>query len=245
MSAENVVAALAQVMVEMPAISKGGTAAAAQGGYKYRGIEQITAVAAPLLAKHGVVFVPQVQALDTRDLIVNGKPWTDTFLTVRYRICGPGGPEDYIEAVVVGIGRDNTDKGANKALTQAFKYALTQVLCIGDSRDDVDAEHHEADARPRAATARAVDELKARVELLTPEQRTTFAAWKDDQGFEWPWTPAAVDAMHDELDKRAASDPPVSLREATGEVGGGESLGESSPPPDDMAALELLGEQTF
>lgn len=155
---DNVIAALSAVIDEMPPISKGGTASPQQGGYAYRGIEQITAVAAPLLAKHGVVFVPQVMAMETRDLTVNSKPWTDTILTVRYRICGPGGPDDFVEATVVGMGRDNSDKGANKALTQAFKYALTQTLCIGDSRDDVDGQTHEADEQGAPAPEHITDE---------------------------------------------------------------------------------------
>ena len=40
--AGNVVEALARVMRDLPAIGKGGRASAQQGGYAYRGIEQIT-----------------------------------------------------------------------------------------------------------------------------------------------------------------------------------------------------------
>lgn len=139
--------ALAQVMAALPAIGKSGQAAASQGGYSYRGIEQITAHCQPLFALHGIVFVPRVVRHEVKDITVANKPWTDTFLLVEYDVFGPAG--DHITVgPVVGVGRDNSDKGANKALTQAFKYALLQVLCISDAKDDGDGQTHEADARP-------------------------------------------------------------------------------------------------
>jgi len=196
--------ALASVMAEMPAVGKDQKASAQQGGYAYRGIEQIARHAQPLLAKHGIVFVPQVLGFDVRDITVNGKPWTDTILTVRYRICGPGGPDDYLEATVVGIGRDNADKGANKALTQAFKYALIQVLCIADAKDDGDAASHEADAPTppgEQVDKKRIDALTARIKALDVDAAAAFKAWKDDQGFPWPWPVAACDALALELDR--------------------------------------------
>jgi hypothetical protein len=38
----------------------------------------------------------------------------------------------------LGVGRDNSDKGANKARSMAYKYMLTEVFCIGDKKDDAD-----------------------------------------------------------------------------------------------------------
>lgn len=163
-----VVECIANVIGELPAIGRDGRASQQQGGYAYRGIEQITAAAAPLFAKHGVVFVPQVLSCEFRELTVNNKPWTDTILTVRYRICGPGG--DYVEATVVGIGRDNSDKGANKALTQAFKYALIQTLCIADAKDDGDSSTHEADARPTPQPSAPPGELPDDLHSLKPPE---------------------------------------------------------------------------
>jgi hypothetical protein len=142
----NVIAALACVMAEMPGIGKDSEASAQQGGYKYRGIEAITSEAQRLLGKHGVVFVPHVIDWQTDELTVNGKPWTDTRLRVEYDVFGPGGVEDRIKVgPICAIGRDNSDKGANKCMTQAFKYALLQTLCIGDAKDDGDGASHQAD----------------------------------------------------------------------------------------------------
>ena len=208
----DVVAALAAVVAELPAIGKDHHASQAQGGYAYRGIEAITKSAAPLFAKYGVVFVPQVQSVEIREITVNNKPWTDTILTVRYRVCGPGGPEDYLEATVVGIGRDNADKGANKALTQAFKYALIQTLCIADAKDDNDGIHVERDLPPAepVASKHQVDEFNARIEELEPDQRSEFLSWKSDQSFPWPWPLAALEAMESKLEQIVGTDVPQS-----------------------------------
>jgi hypothetical protein len=148
-------------------------------------IEQITTQAAPLLAKHGVVFIPHVEEIDIRERTVEGFAWTDTVLRVRYQICGPGGPTDSVDAVVVGIGRDNADKGADKALTQAYKYALIQTLCVADERDDADGVNWQTGAR-EPASRRATEQLTARTQSLPPVVAAPFKAWKKDQKPGWP-----------------------------------------------------------
>jgi hypothetical protein len=140
----NVIAALARVEAEVGGIEKkrGG-----EGGVKYpfRGIDAISQSAQPLLGKYGVVMVPTVENHVVDDITVGGKPWTDTTVTVLWRIYGPGGVDDMIECRTVGYGRDNADKGMNKAMTGAFKNVLLRVLCIGDPQDDTDGHTHERD----------------------------------------------------------------------------------------------------
>ena len=146
--APNVIVALSRVMAELPAIGK--TMESPQG-YQYRGIEQITQHAQPLFAKHGVVLAPhRIAWSPVTNLTINGRPWTDEKLLVTYRCYGPGG--DFIEIEVPGIGRDNADKGSNKAMTQAFKYAMLQALCIADAKDDTDGLPHPGEADAPNAT---------------------------------------------------------------------------------------------
>lgn len=142
----NVIGALAAVMREAPSIGKDSKS---PQGYNYRGIEAITAGIQPLLGKYGVVFVPRVIARTCIDIMVNSKPWTEEQLTVEYTVYGPRGVNDCITVgPIVALGRDNSDKGTNKAMTQAFKYALLQTLCIGDAKDDADSHKAaESDAR--------------------------------------------------------------------------------------------------
>lgn len=147
--APNVIVALLRVMADLPAIGKDQRmSGSGAGGYAYRGIEQITGHCQGLFAKHGVVFAPRLVSHEIREIEVNGKPWTDTIEQVEYDVYGPAGIEDRITVgPILAIGRDNSDKGANKCLTQAYKYALLQALCISDAKDDGDTQTHEADRR--------------------------------------------------------------------------------------------------
>ena len=152
---KNVTEALARIMAELPAISKkrhpGDTVT-----YAYRGIEEITAEAQELCAKYGVVYYPKAEITEIKEITVNGKPWTDTIALVEYEIVhGPSDTSRFVR--VPAIGRDNSDKGSNKAMTQAFKYALIQTLMIADPKDDGDRERHETESRgaSRPAAPRA------------------------------------------------------------------------------------------
>ncbi len=190
---DNVVAALAAVMRDMPGIGKGGKS---QQGYSYRGIEQITAAIQPLLAKHSVVFIPRVLSVETTEVTVNGKPWTDERLRVEYTVYGPGGVEDCIKVgPVLGIGRDNSDKGANKAMSQAYKYALLQTLCIGDAKDDGDQQTHESDSRRPQQDRGAGQAVREDASVTTTPQQTR------------PTPPPNVDPATGEIKERPVAQP--------------------------------------
>ena len=139
----NVIEALARVQAEIGGIAKVDSD---KLKYKIRGIDQICAAAQPLLGRYGVVIVPTVLDQTVLSIVVNGNPWTDTEVIVRWRLFGPGGVNDMIESETRGLGRDSSDKGINKAMTGAFKNLLLRVLCIGDPADDTDGHTHEADA---------------------------------------------------------------------------------------------------
>lgn len=194
--ASNVVEALRRVMRDLPAIGKDQSAAPQQGGYPYRGIEQITRHVQPLFARHGIVMAPRVDSAEVKDIVVAGKPWTDTILHVTYTVHGPGG--DTLEVRTVGIGRDNSDKGANKAMTQAFKYALLQLLCVSDAKDDADGQTHEADApAPRWEIGHAKQRLLAELDGnrdLAAEAWVALQGDRDWPGWERDFPKAALDA---------------------------------------------------
>lgn len=148
--------ALAKVMEELPGISKGDRS---PQGYTYRGIEAITKQLAPILAANGVIIVPNATITNVVQSPDMGPKWQDVYMSVVWTIVGPDGSQ--LQAQTTGIGRDNADKGANKAQTQAYKYLLLHLLCISDAADDSDGisydDHHDdqrsADDRPRAAAA--------------------------------------------------------------------------------------------
>ena len=180
--------AISAVMRDLPGIGKDGRADAAQGGYAYRGIEQITREVQGLFAKYGVVFLPKVKHVEVRNILVRDKPWTDTQLTIVYKVLGPSHGRlgidgkrirDREKIRVVAIGLDNSDKGANKAMTQGFKYALLQALMISDSNDDTDGQTHEADLE-RTVAKDLRDALRRQIDALTPEaQERVREVWKE------------------------------------------------------------------
>lgn len=153
MTTTDVTAALAAVMGELGGIEKLTAAERARRGmgggdqgvnYAYRGIDQIAAQVQPLLAKHGVVIVPTSTTSTVKEITVNNKPWTDTYIRIEWMVAGPNGSS--LIACSEGQGRDNSDKGINKATTSAFKNLLLRLLCIGDPADDTDGHTAEADA---------------------------------------------------------------------------------------------------
>jgi hypothetical protein len=136
----NVIEAIARVMADMKGVGKDQQNR--DQGYSFRGIEDVTATLQPVLGKHCVVIVPhEIDHRRESFTVKSGATWTDDFIKISYSIYGPGGATDMIEAgPFLGVGRDNSDKGANKARSMAYKYMLTEVFCIGDKKDDADGE---------------------------------------------------------------------------------------------------------
>jgi hypothetical protein len=147
----NVYQSIANVMNEMEGVGK--TQRNKEQGYNFRGIDDVLKVLHPLLAKHGVVIVPDVIDREVEERIAkSGSKGFVTYLHVRYTVYGPAG--DSFEASTWGEGLDYGDKSTNKAMTAAFKYLLFEVFAVADPDDDGDhttPEETETVSRRRAA----------------------------------------------------------------------------------------------
>ena len=177
-----VIGAIAAVMAEIGGIPKlspeqrkhlglsGGDASGIT--YAYRGIDQLAQKAQPLFGTYGVVIVPNIIDQRIEHIAVRNNPWTDTFLEVEWTIYGPGGADDKIVSITTGQGRDNSDKGINKALTGAFKNLLLRILCIGDPQDDPDNERHETQAN---VSPEEMAERQAEIERQKAEDEEKLA----------------------------------------------------------------------
>lgn len=190
----NVIAAIARAAAEMGGVAKTQPASRDDGSgsikFAYRSIGAITAAAQPLLGKYGVVVHPLDAIVDRIEPITIGqKPWTDIWVTVHFAIYGPGGVDDVIHSTMQGMGRDNSDKGYNKACTMAYKNLLLRILCIGDPKDDADAEenqnlaadaHAETDARraARVAEDEQIAQTKAETDATLERLRNASDAVK-------------------------------------------------------------------
>lgn len=211
-----VVQALHAVMRDLPGIGKDQQS---EQGYQYRGIEAITRHTQALFGKYGITIIPEVIERRVKDLVINSRPWTEDELHVLYRAYGPahgtvrtrrvlsadGNNVLEIDEVVddmvtigplIGLGRDNSDKGCNKSMTQCLKYALIQTLCIGDGKDDADAgPANEADP-VRSPGWQQRENLRVKLTGTQPGMRAMRDAFREflkEQGF-----PAQVHDLNDE-----------------------------------------------
>ncbi len=102
----------------------------AQQGYSFRGIDEVYNMIHGVLAEAGIVTVPSVlQRRSSERSTKAGGGMTLIELQVEYWFTAEDG-----SSLVVGPlwseGLDNSDKGTNKALAFAQKYALLQVFTI-------------------------------------------------------------------------------------------------------------------
>ena len=173
--------AIARVMGDMDAVGKNQRAPEKAGGYQYRGIEAVTAALRKLCAQHGVVIWPVARVVDAQPAPGMNPGWYDWRVEVTYSVAGPDGSLLEPPPVTYGIGRDNSDKGINKAMTQAFKYLLLQLFMVADDAHDADGADYSggrAADQPAAqgltpATAKA---LSGKIKALTVDQREHLAA---------------------------------------------------------------------
>lgn len=116
-----------------------------QQDYKFRGIDQLYNAVHPLLAEARVITVPKdvVELRSEQRTRANGGPTNYVLVRRIYRFLylGDGTYED-----VEGVGEalDTGDKAANKAQSNAHKYAFFQLFTIPTDEPEADHSHEEA-----------------------------------------------------------------------------------------------------
>jgi hypothetical protein len=111
-------------------------------GYRYRGIDDVMEVLAPLLAQHRLCVLPRVlersveqRSGERRSLLVS------VCLKVAFDIVSVrDGSMHTIETCGEAI--DGGDKATAKAMSAAWKQAMLQAFCIPAGLPDSDAENH-------------------------------------------------------------------------------------------------------
>jgi hypothetical protein len=188
---------LVAVFAELPAIGKNSRAPQQMGGYPFRGIEDITAALRPLLAKHGLLYRPRtLERRDSEWTTGNGKVLHVVDVHVEFTFVDLTGGT--VAGDAWGQGSDSGDKATQKAYTSALKTFLSQTFCISEA--EYDAERHDVpDTRPKAASKARIDAAKAEA------ADAGIGDWVKDQGFPWPWTDEACDAI--EAKAREGTEP--------------------------------------
>ena len=141
----NIHTSMVAIMRDITAIGKDSKNQAQ--GFKFRGIDAVYNELHNLLAKHGVITLPQAGTPVVEER-TNSKGTTLRFVTIpmTYQFVAEDGSS--ITCQVIGEGMDSGDKATNKAMAIAHKYALLQTFLIPtEEQKDPDYETHEVAPR--------------------------------------------------------------------------------------------------
>ena len=151
---------IADCMRQLGAIGK--TSKNMQQGFMYRGIDAVMNALNPVLTENRMFCVPEVleQHREERQTR-NGGNLIYSILKMRYTLYAEDGSS--VSAVVIGEGMDSADKGSNKAMSVAYKYAMFQIFSIPtEEMADPDAETPpESTRKPAQAPAQPAQEWTA------------------------------------------------------------------------------------
>jgi len=179
--------AIAAVMAEMSTTGIDKTRRNQQQGYSFRGIDDVYAALAPVLAENRLCILPRVMSREAVEKPTrNGGVMVFTTLSVEFDLVSA---EDGSKHTVCTMGEasDSGDKSTNKAMSAAYKYMAFQAFCIPLTGEDNDADLHSPDivskpAKPVTANAAKKDGKGNRCNELTHELRelttmTELGAW--------------------------------------------------------------------
>jgi hypothetical protein len=148
----------------------------AQGaGYNFRGIDDVYNTIAPLLAKHGLCILPRVLSRECVER--TSKQGGALFYTTVEAEFDFVASEDGTKHIVKTFGEamDSGDKGTNKAMSAAYKYACFQAFSIPtEAREDADYQTHEV--MPPTINAEQAIELDELIES-TNSDRAGLLNW--------------------------------------------------------------------
>lgn len=119
-----------------------------QQGYQFRGIDEVYAALAPLLATHRLSILPRMLAREVveRQSQKGGALFNVTVEAEFDFVSADDGSMHTIRTF--GEAMDSADKATNKAMSAAYKYAALMAFAIPTEGDnDADAMTHEVAAR--------------------------------------------------------------------------------------------------
>jgi hypothetical protein len=178
LKAPKIFTAICGIIGDIGAVEKSKTSK--EQGFKYRGIDDVMNALQPMLAKYHVFVVPTVleQHREERQTKAGNASHLSIF-KIKYTFYAEDG--SFVEAVTVGESADTGDKGSNKAMAIAFKYALFQVFCIPtEEMPDPDSETPEPTktaVKPAAAPPVAESiQAEAKPDTITSAQIKQLSA---------------------------------------------------------------------
>ena len=127
-------------------------------GYNFRGIDDVYNAVSPLLAEHGLCILPRMisRQCEERQSKSGGALF---YITVEAEFDFVSAEDGSTHTVrTFGEAMDSGDKGTNKAMSAAYKYAAFQAFAIPTEGDnDADARTHEVASKPKSFKATPTD----------------------------------------------------------------------------------------
>jgi len=141
---KNIHEAINAVMEEVGYVKKART----QGlNYSFAGEAALISALRPAMVEHGIyMHVLKIESVARENYTTkSGTAMVNTLITAVIRFTHTTG--SFIDVSSTGEGSDAGDKGANKAMTGLYKYALRQTFCIetGDDPDKTKSEERNSE----------------------------------------------------------------------------------------------------
>ena len=113
-----------------------------QQHFMFRGVDDVYNELHPILADCGIVIIPEVVNYEVSERQARNGILLYTRATILHHFTAEDG--SHVTTKVVGEAMDSGDKGMNKAMSIALKYALFQLFTIPTKEDkDPDATSYE------------------------------------------------------------------------------------------------------
>ena len=134
----------------------------------------------PILSKNNIFVAPEVESFEREERTSkNGGLIIYTVATIKLTFYAEDGSNIIVK--VVGEAMDSGDKGMNKAMSIAYKYALFQVFCI-PTEDDPDKDSYTLTPKQQTNKNTKTSQLAKqtakqqtpRQNLITKEQKETL-----------------------------------------------------------------------
>lgn len=179
-----------------------------QQGYQFRGIDDVYAALAPLLAKHQLCILPRMLARTSTER-QTPRGGVLFYVTVEAEFDFVSAEDGSRHTVrTFGEAMDSGDKATNKAMSAAYKYACLQAFSIPTEGDnDADATSHEpvAQAAPDMQTILQSLQGAPSLEILKGH---FAAAWQMLDAAHRPAAQAAYQARKEQLEAACGGLPP-------------------------------------
>jgi len=111
--------------------------------YNFRGIDDVYNHVHAIFSKHEIFTTTDVLQVTREERpSKSGGVLIYTILKIEFTFWASDGSS--VQCTTIGEGMDSGDKGSNKAMAVAHKYAILQVFCIPtEEQKDPENEHHE------------------------------------------------------------------------------------------------------